>query len=541
MGFLASVSSVASPGRLRAADESGDPFARLYTGYVPAEWYGQLSRAGVRVSPELALTLSAVWCAVTTIADDIATQPCHIFRYRDDGGKDRVRRFERGLGLDPYKLRWQPNVWQTAKEFWGLLIGHLLLRGNGYAEIVEGPSGFADQLVPLHPDRVKPRRLPSGRVRYRLIRGNADGSDRYLTQDQVFHIRELSGDGVLGMSRISYGLQSLGASLAQEYYTQRFFKQGATASVAVINKSGHELDDEPAADLHANIAKYLTGAENAGGVLYLDADMDIKALGIEPEKAQLLGARDFSVRDVARWFKMPAHKLEAAVQSQAYAAREQANLEYVIGCLRPIDIGIEQTIQRDLIVQKEDYFAEFLLDALLRGDTKARAEYYEKAIRNRWMRPSEVRMRENMNPDPQLDALSERDFQPGQTGSRRRGRDSEPAARRDLALPVRAMLLAHDTALRIVRKEKDAIAKGARKHASDGEGWAQFLRTFYADHAGFVAHTLRLSPDAAREYCAEHGTALEQAPNGIEVMADWEHTETAALVELWAQEGSKAA
>ena len=97
---------------------------------------------------------------------------------------------------------------------------------------------------------------------------------------------------------------------------------------------------------------------------------------MEPEKAQLLATRQHSVKDVARWFGYPGHKLETDGQTQAYAAREQANLEYVVGSVRPIVTSLEQIIQKDLILDQETYFVEFLMDALFRGDLKSQAEYY---------------------------------------------------------------------------------------------------------------------------------------------------------------------
>ena len=136
--------------------------------------------------------------------------------------------------------------------------------------------------------------------------------------------------------------------------------------------------------------------------------MSIQHLGIEPDKAQLLATRQESVKEVARWFGYPGHKLETDGQTQAYAAREQANLEYVVGCIRPILIGLEQGIQKDLILDKDDYFAEFLMDALFRGDLKSQAEYYAKAIQFGWMNRNEVRLRSNLNPADGLERFSSR-------------------------------------------------------------------------------------------------------------------------------------
>lgn len=534
MGFLSGLSTVVAPPRLRASSLS--PLSDVY--YTTEGWMGMLSAAGVQVSADLALTLSAVYCAVTMIADDISTMPLQLFRFREDGGKDRVRTAQRGLGIEPYTLRWQPNAYQTAKDFFGMLVGHQLLRGTAYTEIVRAPDGSIEQLVPRHPDRVRAVVLPSGRLQFRWHR--PDGVIQVLSQDQMLVFRDLTSDGVNGMSRIAHGMTSFGTALAAEKFAAGFFKHGATASLALIHKGG-PLDEEQKAALHTSIGLYMGGVSNAGGFALLEDDITIEKLGVEPEKAQMMASREFSISEIARWFKIPGHKLEAKVMTQAYAAREAANLEYVIQCLRPIVVGAEQSIQRDLIDNKDEYFAEFLMDALLRGDTKARADYYRTAIQFGWMNRNEVRIRENMNPAPGLDTYLEPINMQGADRTRRED-DEDVERRREPrgAFGARAAILAHEAALRVIRKEIAVVRKLAERHANDGAGWQAGLREFYAEHAGFVAQVLRLPRPFADAYVARHGLMLEE--HGIGVMREWEWSETSELASLaldppWDREG----
>ena len=530
MGLLARASTVVTPARMRGYSGS-DPFDSVYQQgpYVPPGWIAQISTAGVRVTPDLAMTLSAVYCAVTTISDDIATMPCHIYKYLgDDGDKARVRNHPLS-----YLLRWQPNQWQTAKEFLQTMVGHVLLRNFAFAEIVPGPRSAIGQLIPRHPDRVRQLRLPNGSVKYHLLGVfNEDGSPRYLTADEVFVLRDLTTDGLTGMSRTAYGARALGVAIAQETHTGTYFKQGATPAIAAIHKGGELQKDEEEA-LHASISRYIGGAEHAGGILVIEDDVDIKNIGVDPKNAELLGLKDYSVREVARLFKMPAHKLEASQQTQAYAAREQANLEYMMGCLRPIVVGIEQAIMRDLIIERDEYFAEFLMEALLRGDLKSRSLYFQKAIASRWMWPSEVRRREGMNRDEELDELSKLDHRTGSTRDSAAGGGTGEARHVNGGHSARATLMAYDNAVRVLRRERAAVEKIAKKHpsASDVDTWHTELRTFFESHAGFVAETMRLPIGTARAYAAQHGAELE-ARGLVFLDEHWERCEAEDLVEL---------
>lgn len=542
MGLLSRLSTVTAPARRRA--DGGDPFASLYCGFVPGEWISTMSSAGINVTPELSMTLTAVYDAVTTISGDIATLPAQVFKYRSDEGKDRVRPSAAsldvgGIGGLAYRLRWQPNQWQTATEFFIGQVAQFLLRGVSYAEIVPGASGFLDQLLPRHPDRVKPERLPSGRMRYRLT--EIGGAPRYLTQDEMFVVRDVSTDGLNPTSRITYGANAIGGAIAADRAAARFFKSGMTAALVATYKG--EKDDEDEAALHASITRYAAGVENTLGVMLIPDDVNITNLGVEPEKAQMMLAREWGVREVARLFKMPGYKL-GLKDAGGYSSQVQSALDYVITCLRPIVIAHEQAIQRDLILAKDAYFVEFLLEALLRGDPDARAQYYEKAIQNRWMRPSEVRLRENLNPDPALDRLSEGDFRPGAAAGK--GAPGTPQAddtkRRQQLTRFEAMASTH--AERCVRRERVAVEKLARKHANDPQAWQRELREFYADQAQFIANTLCVSLDVARDYAAEHGAAFEA--KGIAIIAgdagaEWERDEAAELAALAVDGGRLAA
>lgn len=535
MGALfARSSSIVRPARMRA--DAGGHLDDRY--FVPSQWLGSMTQAGVRVSPDLVMTLSAVWRCVSGIVGDASTAPCQIFRHRDDGGKERSRRHRLA-----YQLRWQPSQLQTAQQYYGMIISHQLLRGNAYVELVPGRRGFADQLIPRHPDRVRKERLPSGSIRYRLTRGNTDGSDRFLTSDEMMHMPDmLTFDGWLGASRVEYGLQSFGAMLATEKASQSFFSRGMTAAVVATHKGG-ELDEDELKNVHASLSLYASGAENNGGILVIEEDLTIAHLGIDPEKAQLLATRQNAVRQIANWFGYPGHKLEIDGQTQAYAAREQANLEYVVGCLRPIFINLEQTQQMHLFLEdeKEEYFSEFLMDALFRGDLKSQAEYYAKAIQFGWMNRNEVRLRSNLNPEQGLDRFLEpenmRDADPAVEARRQQQEDPKPVGRGQSA-GVRATILAYGTGQRIIRKEIAEVTKLAKRHANDPDGWKAGLQAFYQDHAGFVAEELHVPLLAAREYAAEHGLVLTQ--QGVSAMESWEHTVASELA-AWALDGDRAA
>jgi HK97 family phage portal protein len=534
MGFLQRLSTIV-PARPMRADSTtaGNYNSAFFSGDpIPDVWSSTLSAAGITVTPDLAMTLSAMYCGVTTIAYDLATLPLQVFQYRDDGGKDRVKPGLPGqsvragsIGDLAYRLRWGPNAYQTTTEFILSMVVQWLLRSRAYAEIVDGPSGFLEQLIPRHPDRVWPERLPNGRLRYKLIEVN--GSPRYLTQEEMFVVRDMSMDGVTSVSRITYGAGAFGAALAAERAASKFFKSGMTAAVVVTYKGDGGMEEEEEKALHGAITRYASGVENTFGALLVPDDITVSNLGVEPEKAQMMLAREWGAREVARSLRMPPHKLMIA-GAQSYASQVQAAIDYVVGCLRPIAVTFEQAIQRDLILAKDVYFAEFELAALLRGDPAQQADFLSKMIQVRVMRPSEARLTLNMNPDAELDRLSATDHKPGQSPT-----PPAPTGRTQLSgrATTKALLCLHDNAVRVLHRERVAVEKLAQKYPSDVAKWQAGLRQFYGDHATFICETMRLSPAIARGYAAQHGSEIEA--KGVVVLTDeWERAEADELFEL---------
>jgi len=495
--------------------------------YQPWGWVSSLAMTGgIGISPELAMTLSYVQCAVQTISDDIGAMTCQFFADLGDGAHKKVQFGDPGIGALAYRCRWQPNRWQSSKAFWSTLVWQYLLRPAAYAEIVYRPGSttMINELIPRHPDRVEQQVLPSGQMRFKIT--EPVGPPRYVMDTEMFVVRNTSADGLNALSRTDYGGKGLATGLALQDYTRIFFKKGATAALLATYKGG-EMEDEEEKSLHQSISRYVSGVENAGGVLLVPEDIDVKNLGVDPEKAQLLGLKDLSGRDVARMWKMPPHKLGIS-GTQTYASQVQSAQEYVSGTLQPIVVEFEQAIYIHLIVAR-DYFAKFNMDTLVRSDLLTRMQAYEVGIRSRVLRPSEARAREDMSPDAELDRLAAQDHRPSEpTGARA---DGPMQPRSQGGASVKAVLVANDTALRILRRERGAVEKLAKRHASDAEGWQAGLREFYAEHAPFVADALRMPSDLAHAYASEHAEAL--ATRGIAIMDEqWERQEAETLTRI---------
>ena len=217
---------------------------------------GAMSFAGRRVSPDLAMQFSAVYAGVHLLAKTVASLPLRMYRKDVAAGKS----YEAPEHPLNDLLEYQPNHWQTAWDFKAMLMAHLVLRGNAYAEIIAGPRGFADRLEPIHPDRVSVERLPDRTLRYTV---SDERGIRRLLQDEILHLRSGIAPGLVGIGPIAYARQTVGLALATEEHGARLFSNGARPSgVITVPKT---WSDEAFERFKADWRKTYNGLSNSGG------------------------------------------------------------------------------------------------------------------------------------------------------------------------------------------------------------------------------------------------------------------------------------
>ena len=350
--------------------------------------------SGMRVSPDSALRLAAVYACVRILAETIASLPLVVYQRRPDGGKDRV--------MDHWLYRLvakRPNRFQNPFEWREMLQGHLALRGNAFNQIITNPRGEIIELMPIHPDRVKIELLPSGEYRYRI--SDRSGTEVILPRGEVWHLRGLSSDGLMGMSPIELARENLGTALAAQGYGARFFANDAKPTGGWIEFPGSFKDSEAKKVFRESYQQAQSGS-NRGKVLVLENGMKFHEVGVTNKDAQFLELRKFQITDVARLFRVPPHMI-ADLDRATFSNIEQQSLEFVMHTMTPWAERWEASIQSELLLESDDIEIEFDFANLMRGDASSRSSYYQSGIQNGWLTRNEARIAENLNPIDGLD------------------------------------------------------------------------------------------------------------------------------------------
>ena len=352
------------------------------------------SATGLRVSPDGALRLSAVYACVRILSETMASLPIVLYRKREDGGKDRV--------TDHWLYRLlcrRPNRYQNPFEWREMLQGHLALRGNAYCQIITNPRGEINELLPIHPDRVRVEVMRSGEFRYRIT--DRFGDETVLARSAVWHLRGLSSDGVMGMNPIELARESLGIALAAQDYGARFFANDAKPSGGWIEFPGSFKDPEAKKVFRESYQAAQSGA-NRGKVLVLENGMKFHEVGVTNKDAQFLELRKFQITDIARLFRVPPHMI-ADLDRATFSNIEQQSLEFVMHTMTPWAERWEASIEAELLLDNDPLEIEFDFANLMRGDAASRSAYYQSGIQNGWLTRNEARIAENLNPIDGLD------------------------------------------------------------------------------------------------------------------------------------------
>jgi HK97 family phage portal protein len=358
------------------------------------------SSAGKNVNERSAMQMTAVYSCVRILAEAVAGLPLHLYRYKEDGGK------ERAIDNNLYHLLHdEPNKEMSSFIFRETLMTHLLLWGNAYAQIIRNGKGEVVALYPLMPNKMQVDRDENGELYYIYTRCSdeaktMDGVTVYLTPRDVLHIPGLGFDGLVGYSPIAMAKNAIGLAIATEEYGAKFFANGAAPS-GVLEHPGTIKDPSR---LRENWNSTFGGSANSGKVAVLEEGMKYTPISISPEQAQFLETRKFQIDEIARIFRVPPHMV-GDLEKSSFSNIEQQSLEFVKYTLDPWVIRWEQSLSRALLNEdeKRKYFFKFNLEGLLRGDYESRMSGYAVARQNGWMSANDIRELENMDKIPAED------------------------------------------------------------------------------------------------------------------------------------------
>ena len=371
--------------------------ARPLNGAALLTAFGALPAAsGVYVNPTNALQIAAVYACVRVIADTIATLPVHVYR-RTALGREVLHDHPAARLLDQ-----GPNEIMSRVDLFETLTGHVLLWGNGYAEVQRNADGRLVSIWPLRPDRTVPILTPRNYYPFgnSLVYETTDdkGQVRRLQSNRVLHIRDLSFEGLIGYSPIAQARETLGMAKATELYGARFFANDSRPG-GVLQLDEKVSQDELDRFLATWEAEHLARMGNPHKAAVLPSGITWQTIGMPNDDAQWLETRKYTRSEIAGIYRVPAHLIND-LDKATFSNIEQQSLDFSKFCITPWCVRIEESLNRTLFRESEHGQLEvkFNLNGLERGDLASRTQAYAVFRQNGLMTANEIRALEDLNP-----------------------------------------------------------------------------------------------------------------------------------------------
>lgn len=360
---------------------------------VPEQWerdmfIGDNTVTKIRVNSETAMRFSAVFRCVALAQETISTLPLHVYRRLPDGGR------EKAVDHPVYNLLHNaPNPDMTSLTFRETLQGWTELYGRAFALINWSKAGYPTELWPVHPEAVHMKRV-NGRIKY-----INSVTQKEIPAINILHLAGHSKDGMNSYSRIQLAREGIGLGIAAEEFGGRYFGEGT--NIGGFLEHPKQLDGPAFQRLKEEMSQAYKGLKKSHGLIVLEEGMKYQKIAMPLEDAQFLQTRKFQITEIARWFGFPPH-LIGDLEKATFSNIEEQSIEAVIYAWRPRCVRWEQTLLQKLFLPSEraEYYAEFDLDGLLRGNQKARYESYAMMLEKGVMCADEVRQKENLSPQP---------------------------------------------------------------------------------------------------------------------------------------------
>lgn len=336
----------------------------------------------------------AVYSCVRVISEALMSLPLILYRRLENGGKERAT--EHPLY---YLVHDRPTDKMTSAEWVDVMGWHLGFRGNFYA--YKGPGAISggkvvyEELPVLHPDKMNVRRTEgSNNLVYEYT--DEDGSRHKYPESHILHIRGPSYDGVMGLNPIELHYSTSQAALTQVNFMRRFYENDAQPG-GWIEHQGKFTSERDREEFRKSWQRAQTG-KNQHKTAVLEHGMKYHTLDMKMSDAQFIESRKYTNHDIARIFRVPPHKI-GELDRSTHSNIEQQAIEFKQDTVLPWATRIERRLSMELLStdEQKEYFFEFVMEGLERGDSQARSLFYHHAVTDGWMTRNEARTRENLN------------------------------------------------------------------------------------------------------------------------------------------------
>ncbi|WP_028472974.1 phage portal protein [Nocardioides alkalitolerans] len=355
---------------------------------------GTATTAGVSITPELSLQVGAVYSCVRLMSEAGSGLPVSMF--------DRIASSRQQIAEHPVLtlVRDEPNPNIDAAELWRLVIGWMMLRGNGFVYIERNGAGGVQHLWPIKPTSIEPKRTAVGELVYKVTLD----ADEYapirepgglVRRENMLHYRAFGLDDVLGLSPIGLIRQSVGIGWAAQSYMGGFYARDASPGGSIVVPG--ELSEPAFERLTQQWRDMHEGFGNSHRLAVLEGGAEWKSTTLSPADAAFIETQKFTRGDIASIYGVPPHMIGDTEKSTSWGSGiAEQGIGFVTYSLRQYTSRLERVTRR-LLVEPNRRF-RWNVEGLQQGDMKARYDAYAVGKQWGWLSTNDIRSLEDEEP-----------------------------------------------------------------------------------------------------------------------------------------------
>lgn len=352
------------------------------------------SATGKVVSVQTAVEVATVFACMRVIGEGIAQVPLKLMQESADG-KTRLAAKKHPL----YEiLACRPNAWQTSFEYREMVAMHAVLCGNAFSFVNRSVNGSILELLPFAPGQVTVKQADDWTLTYAVRAAN--GKTQTFPAAAIWHVRGPSWNSWMGLEAVQIAREAIGLALATEEQQARMQKNGVRSSGTYSVEGALNTDQYKA--LKSWIEQEMAGIENTGKPMVMDRAAKWLNTSMTGVDAQTIETRRMQIEEICRFFRVNPIMVGAESKNTTYASAEQMFLAHVVHTLAPWYQRIEQSIDANLLTEKEraeGLYANFVEEGLLRGSAKDTKDAILGYVNGGLITTNEGRAKLDMNPD----------------------------------------------------------------------------------------------------------------------------------------------
>lgn len=355
--------------------------------------------AGISVTDERALKVSAVWSCVQLISNSVASLPLKFYEQGQDGRQEVTTHFLVDL------FHKSPNALMKPRDFRLAMTMQMALWNNAYAK-VDWSGNRPVSITPLKPGRVQPVITDKGDLTYHY---STEKGVAVYSRRSIMHLKGFGTDGVVGLERVSYARHSLGLAVSADTYAASQFANGGNGAGGYLMLDNFLTKDQrqQMRELYAGMSET---AYNKNRLWILEGGLKYEPNTLPPDTMQMIETRQMQSSEICRYFGVPDVLIGASANSSAAwpASFEQQMLSFLTFTIQPYLDEWECAIQETLVdvTARRKVFADHDTTGFVRLDSDAKAKLQAAWVQNGLKTRNEIRRMNNDTEIPGGDDLT---------------------------------------------------------------------------------------------------------------------------------------